>query len=88
MIQVAASDFEIVNSRDQIPFEAIVFVLALVGVFNDSENLALAVYLLDQYSDGSLLAVVFFLFFGERVLLACLEGQHRVCGELVDAQKT
>jgi len=48
--------------------------LASVYVFDDAENLTLAIYLFYCYSARGLLAVMFFLFFGEQVLLTCLEG--------------
>jgi len=71
---MGTSDFEIVDGCYQIPVKAIVLMLASVYVFDDAENLTLAIYLFYCYSARGLLAVMFFLFFGEQVLLTCLEG--------------
>lgn len=76
MIEVTAGYFEVIDSCYNIPVQAIVFVFASVGVLADAEDLALPVDMLYRNSDSGLLSVVLLLLLGERVLLACLEGQH------------
>ena len=87
MTKVSAANLKVIDCRYQIPVEPIVFVLSPVGVFDDAEYLALPVSMLHRHPDSCLLSVVIFLLFGERVLLAWLEGQYRLCVQLNDSQE-
>ena len=67
---MSAGYFQVVDGRHQIPVQAIVLVLASVGVLDDAENLALPVCVLHGHPDGGQPPVVLFLLFGERALPA------------------
>lgn len=84
---MAAGDFQVVEGGHQVPVQAIVFVLAPVGVLDDAEDLALAVGLFHRRLGGGLLPVVLSLLLGERVLLAGLVRQHGLLVELAQALK-
>lgn len=73
---MSASYFEIIDSGYQVPIEAIVFVLASVGLLDNTENLTLPVDMFYRHSDGCLLSVVLLLLLAERVLLTCLVRQY------------
>jgi len=61
---VSASYFKVIDGRYKIPVKPIVFVFAWVGIFNDAENLALPVNMLDWCPDGGLLSIMLLLLFG------------------------